>query len=96
MIPKTKIKIMIIFQSKININEILRNNTNTNIYYNRYLKQKENKIINSLENSSKKEPQDNISKIKYIKISGKHKEKKPKKGIIIKMEKGMEKEKNLI
>ena len=70
--------------SKININEILRNNTNTNIYYNRYLKQKENKIINSLENSSKKEPQDNISKIKYIKISGKHKEKKPKKGIIIK------------
>ena len=70
--------------SKININEILRNNTNTNIYYNRYLKQKENKIINNLENSSKKEPQDNISKIKYIKISGKHKEKKPKKGIIIK------------
>ena len=70
--------------SKININEIFRNNTNTNIYYNRYLKQKENKIINSLENSSKKEPQDNISKIKYIKISGKHKEKKPKKGIIIK------------
>ena len=70
--------------SKRNINEILRNNTNTNIYYNRYLKQKENKIINSLENSSKKEPQDNISKIKYIKISGKHKEKKPKKGIIIK------------
>ena len=70
--------------SKININEIFRNNTNTNIYYNRYLKQKENKIINNLENSSKKEPQDNISKIKYIKISGKHKEKKPKKGIIIK------------
>ena len=70
--------------SKININEILRNNTNTNIYYNRYHKQKENKIINNLENSSKKEPQDNISKIKYIKISGKHKEKKPKKGIIIK------------
>ena len=70
--------------SKININEIFRNNTNTNIYYNRYLKQKENKIINILENSSKKEPQDNISKIKYIKISGKHKEKKPKKGIIIK------------
>ena len=70
--------------SKRNINEILRNNTNTNIYYNRYLKQKENKIINNLENSSKKEPQDNISKIKYIKISGKHKEKKPKKGIIIK------------
>ena len=70
--------------SKINLNEIFRNNTNTNIYYNRYLKQKENKIINNLENSSKKEPQDNISKIKYIKISGKHKEKKPKKGIIIK------------
>ena len=67
---------------KLKINEFPKYKTKTNIFHNKYLKNKGPKVLKTLENISNREPMDNIIKSKYHKNSVLQIKKKPQNRII--------------